>query len=89
MLPGTGAAGKGGEQIVMVLGQKPTKNYSFHVYICVCFLLQNAALRTTLKDCMSVSFSFFAIYSKNLQATNTCDLMQYFFADVPMKNFLL
>ena len=37
-------------------------------------LLQNATLRTTLEVCLSVclseAISFFAIYSKYLQATN-------------------
>ena len=44
------------------------------VFLTKYFLVQNAALRTirgSLFVCMSVSFSFFAIYSKNLQATHT------------------
>ena len=50
-------------------------------------LMQRGSLYVCLYVCMCVSFSFFAIYSKNLQATHTSKfvtLCNIFFADAPI-----
>ena len=63
----------------------------FTYHISILLFCCNAALRTTRGSPyvrMRVSFSFFAIYSKNLQATHASKfviLCNIFFADAPLK----